>query len=99
MLLHLVLQLGLEPVACLCDTELEVVDALGVQLVVDGKDVWLIFIPQAFDDVVLHHAVGDILAAFLQIQLVVHHASDKHRPSFMSLLRLLEFMLEGHQSY
>ena len=96
MLLHLVLQLGLESVACLSDADLEVVDALGVQLVVDGRYIRLVFVPQAFDDVVLHHAVGDILAAFLKIQFVVHHASDEHRPSLMSLLRLLELMLEGH---
>ena len=78
MMLTLVLQLGLEPVACLRDADLEVVDALGVQLVVDGRYIRLILVPQAFDDVVLHHAVGDILAAFLQIQLVIHHASDEH---------------------
>ncbi len=99
MLLHLVLQLGLESVACLCDAELEVVDVLDVQLIVDGGDVWLVFIPQAFDDIVLHHAVGDIFAAFLQVQLVVHHAGDEHGSSFMSLLALLELMLEGHQSH
>ena len=78
MLFHLVLQLGLEPVACLRDADLEVVDALGVQLVVDGRYIRLVLVPQAFDDVVLHHAVGDVLATFLEIQLVVHHASDEH---------------------
>ena len=78
MLLNLVLQLGLESVACLSDTDLEVINALSMQLVVDGRHIWLVLVSQAFDDVVLHHAVGDVLATFLEVQLVVHHASDEH---------------------
>ena len=42
---HLIFQLRLEPITRLCDAQLEIFDVFGVQLIVDGRDVWLVLVP------------------------------------------------------
>ena len=41
---HLIFQLRFEPITRLCDAQLEIFDVFGVQLIVDGRDVWLVLV-------------------------------------------------------